>query len=390
VYDLKQMIKNELDKDKGLATKLAQVAGLANPSPLYKFLNEPEREMNDFRGLLEIVKYLFMDREKEIMHDYILTLDPNGKCARISLEYSLSNRMYDITDTLISKMMNCKNAESREWATIYNIDRMVDKGDLNLFDSIDAINDVKIKTNEMKSFGKMIQTYAYYGHRMFEMMFQVSIGLEKNVKSLKDDYMRFSYLCRLGLVMIGVNLHLNYIEEARRQGQMILDNSTQDSMRSVAYHQLGNSYIFEDYQKAIDYLMQSRLATKGLHGGEVRLNKIERSINFLQNYWCIEAEYLKPNSNNILDIHELAFCYIKKSEPKKATEILDDVEINSLSNNQKGFHFFYRGLLSNNREDFYKSIKYFKLSGDKFYRNASLLELKKLGENEIVLETLSV
>jgi tetratricopeptide (TPR) repeat protein len=384
------MIKNELDKDKGLATKLAQVAGLANPSPLYKFLNEPDREMNDFKGLLEIVRYLFMDREKEIMHDYTLTLDPNGKCARISLEYSLSNRMYDITDTLIAKLSQSKNTDSREWALIYGIDRKVDKGEITLLESIDVIAEQRIKSKEMQSFGKMLQFYAYFKSRMFDMMFQISTGLEEKIKKINDNYIRFSYLCRLGLVMANVNLFSNNIDDARKYGRMVLDNTTQDSLRSVTYLQLGNAHIMENYEVSKDYLTQAYITCKNIENGKLRLIQVKRSLNFLNNYWGVKPEHLDFDSTEVSDVHEVAFYYIRSEQYEKAKVVLDGISNINMNDYQKGFHFFYRGLMSSEMDDFRNSVYHFKKSGDKYYRNLSLIELEKLGENPMVLKNFSI
>jgi hypothetical protein len=388
VYDLKQMIKNELEKDKGLAAKLAQVAGLANPSPLYKFLNESQREMNDFKGLLEIVRYLFMDREKEIMHDYILTLDPNGKCARVSLEYAICNRMHDLAYKLIAKLSECKNTESREWANLYFIDRQAEEGKITLSESVDAVNGLKLKSVESQAIGKMIRMYAYHGNRMIDMMFEMVTGLEEQIKKLNDDYLRFSYLCRLGILMLSVNLHLDNVEEARRYGKVVLDNTTQESLRYLAYLQLGNTYSFDSAEKALDYLNQARLICKELKNNEHKMKQVERSISFVQNYWGLKPEYLKHDSVEIAELHEIAFFHIRNGEYEKSIKILDG--ITDMSDHQKGFHFFYRGIISKDKENFYQSVMHFKLSGEKFYRKISLIELEKLGENKIALMAFSV
>jgi tetratricopeptide (TPR) repeat protein len=390
VYDLKQMIKNELDKDKGLATKLTQVAGLANPSPLYKFLNDSDREMNDFKGLLEIVRYLFMYREKEIMHDYILTLDPNGKCARCSLEYAVNNRMFELSDIIINKLISSTNSESKEWGKIYSLNNDVLVNHGKYFELMERVNELRIKSNEMKIFGQMLQMHSYYEGRKFDLFLQSSDGFEKKIRAIKDHYIRFNYLCRFGLISVAAHLHLDNVVEARRYANMVLDNSTQDSYRSLAYLQLGNSYILDNYDEAIECFNHARMYSVKLNDNGTRLTQVLRSITFVQNYWGKDVEYLNSKSHDVSDIHEVAFNKIRQGKHKEAIEILDSVEQLSLNSYVLGFHHFYRGLISGDIETFMESVINFKKSGDRYYRNLPLIELKKLGVDDIYLKALKI
>jgi hypothetical protein len=390
MYNLKQMIKNELEKDKSLAAKLAQVAGLANPTPIYKFVNEPEREMDNFNGLLSIVKYLFLDKEREILGDYIKELDPNGKCARYSLEYAINNRHFDLASYMVDKLKNSSNAESREWALIYELNNGVLLNHRNYNSLLEDISEIRVKSHEIKTFIKMLQVHAYYENKMFEIMFQSCVGLEEHVKAIKDDYIRFCYLCRLGLILMAVNLHLNNANEARRYGEVVLNNSTQDSFRSLAYLQLGNSFVFENYDIASNHLEQARMYCKNLRDGGNRLVQVKRSINFLQNYWGKEPQHLDYESKDVSDVHGVAFYLIRQNRYEDALVALDSIDKSHLSNYQMGMHYFYRGLLDKDTNHFYNSVIHFKQSGDKFYRSLALIELSKTGLDEMVLKALSV
>lgn len=390
MYNLKQMIKNELDKDKGLATKLAQVAGLANPSPLYKFLNEPDRELYDFGGLLAIVRYLFLDREKELMEAYIKTLSPNGKCARCSLEYAVNNRMYDLSNIMTEKLTLSLNTESKEWGKVYRLNNnvLINHGDY--FGLMEHLNSLRIKSCEMKAFSKMLQMHSYYEGRKFELFFQVSDCFENEIKDIKDDYIRFSYLCRFSLISVAIHLHSGNVLEARRYANLVLDNSTQDSFRSIAYLQLGNSYILDNYTNAMEFLEQSRMYSLKLRDNGTRLKQVLRSLSFTQNYWGKGSKHLDINSSEISDIHEVAFNKIRGGDYSEATNILDCIDQSGLTAHELGFHNFYRALINPSIEAFMDSVNNFKMSGDRYYRNLPLIELKKLGVEEVYLNALKI
>ncbi|MNG36256.1 hypothetical protein D3C84_1232300 [compost metagenome] len=66
---------------------------------------------------------------------------------------------------------------------------------------------------------------------------------------------------------------------------------------------------------------------------------------------------------------------------------MDKSELNEY---QLAYDNFYRGLITNEKSYYYESIKYFKLTGDKFTRRIALIELKKLGESDQQLELYSM
>lgn len=389
-YDLKMMILEKINKGEATISKLAGIVGYANPSPLQKFLNSQTREMDNFYGLIKIIKYLFQENEIDIMVDYIKTLDPNSKSARYSLEYLINNRLFDIADDMITKLKNCPNKDSNEWAKMYELNNRVLLDHNSYYHLLYDLYTIRPKSFEMKIFRKMLELHGYYETRKFDLLFQSMNELEENIELIKDDYIRVAYTCRHALILLAVHLHLNNIDTARKYAFMVLNNSTQDSFRSLAYLQLGNSYILENYDIALDYLEKARIYAINLKDNENRLTQVKRSINFLQNYWDKKPEWLDYKSEDISDKHEVAFYYIRGGNIKQALEILDSIDQNSITDYQLGFHFYLRGLINNDIDHFSKSVAHFKISGDKFYRSIPLIELKKLGVNDSILYALSV
>jgi tetratricopeptide (TPR) repeat protein len=145
----------------------------------------------------------------------------------------------------------------------------------------------------------------------------------------------------------------------------------------------------ESYEKALKYLNEGLKITEKFNLENTK-TQIIRSLNFVMNYWGEKPDYLNHNSNEIPDLHEVAFFYIRNSNYKMAIDILDSMNLDSMNELQKGFHYFYRGLIGNSKEYFYKSVTHFKMSGDCFYRKLPLIELRKLGEHEMILNALSV
>ena len=55
-----------------------------------------------------------------------------------------------------------------------------------------------------------------------------------------------------------------------------------------------------------------------------------------------------------------------------------------------GFYFYYKGLISVDKSDFYKSIRCFKKSDDKYSVQLPLIELKKMGADIELLSLISI
>lgn len=386
--DLKQMIKNKLEDNKGLAEKIAEKAGFSNTSPLNKFINDPDREMENFNSLLIVIKELFGDREFELMSEYVMTLDPNKKAARYALEYAEVNNLGSLCDKLVDKLSNAKNATSKEWATVYSVRRKCETNKLNVTEVMDLLSECAIKSPELKIFTKIILLYKYMNDKLFDVMYDVLSTFDFDaINQITNEFIQKSYLCRAMLLKTSLYVRRNEIEEARECALTARDNSVSTRFDVFSRLQLGNTYILENYEKA-EAFYNDGLNYIGSNKGYRK--QLERSMSFLCNYWSKTPETLSHESADIEDIHEIAFNMIKQGQREEARDLLNSLDIENMKSNQKAFHYFYRGLMDNSKEMYYKSVENFKLSGDKYFRQISLIELKKLGEHEMVLHALSI
>jgi hypothetical protein len=386
---LKQMIKNKLEDDKTLANKLAKLAGFANATPIYKFLNEENREMNDFESLLTIVRELFPNEEYELMDEYLRQVDPNKKTARIGLEYATINHLYDLKNYLINALELCSNKESKEFAFFYKMDDIASKErdkDV-LLGFIDKYIEYAPKTKEMMLFSKLCQIYVYYDLRLIDIMFQLLTTVENKIDEITDSFLKKSYKKRIALLFSGILLHKGEIEKSREYAYYIINNQRENEQFPMIYMKLGNSYIFENFEKSKQYLMMGY--QQATNAPLVKKN-IERSLNFLNNYWGYEPEYLDFESNEVEDIHEIVYYLINKNKLDEAKEKLLNINLDKLTEHQKGFHYYLRYKIDKNINHLYESLINFKKCGEHFYKNIVLIELKKIGLDDSLLKVLSI
>ncbi len=382
---LKQMLKNKIELEKGLVNKLVNISGLKSRSSLYKFLNEKDRELDNFEGLLDMVRFTFPQQEFEIMDTYLRDVNPNGKTARLSLEYASVNRFNELKMFMIEKLKDCQNAVSREWAKTYEIDQQVMDGQLSPNEANIMYDELTLKTQEMKVVSKVFMIYNYFDMNMIDRCQQVATFLEDGIAQIKKySFLRKSLLCRIGLI----NMHIGSRDEAIRNGNLVFDNAVSELTKAVAYHNISIVYISESYDVAYSYLTKALEIYKKHNSSNISSTK--QTINFLQNYWHKEPGFLDFTSNETFDLHEIAFYYIQKNQNDNAVAILDKINLEKESHFSKGFHYFYRGLISQRREDFFQSVIEFKYANQKMYCHFPLLELRKLGEDELTLKVLEI
>lgn len=379
------MISNEFDKDTGLETRLSQKMGLKGSSTLNKFVHTAERELEDFEGLLVIIRDLFPDQEMELMEEYIKTLSPKKNTARMCLEYTQVNKMLESHKYLLDIMKDCGNAKSVEWAKLYQIDFDIANKEISLLDGFNKINALSLNLDETKAFAEICKYFIFYDLELIDSMQLITPILNSHVKKLEKGYIKKSYSIRYDAIESEMSLHKCELDNVRNSLQKIEDCEN-NYHKCLMYLTLGNSFIMESFDKGIDYMNKSlEIAKKNNY--ENRINQAQRSINFMQNYWGRIPHYLNEESGNISDIHEVAFFYIRQNNDK-GLEVLNSIDLNILTDKQRGFHYFYKGLALNSKELFLKSVKYFSASGEKFYKNLSLIELKKHGLDEFVLDAL--
>jgi tetratricopeptide (TPR) repeat protein len=380
---LKMKLKNMFEENRGLAGEISKKIGLSNATSLSKFVNLPEREMDSFNNLLSLVKELF-NNEKQIMSEYILTLDPNKKTARYCLEYTQINKMYDIHTVLIEKMKNCKNTESKEWAAIYDIDY---KYSFKVTNASDTVTDIIIcnpEKLEMKAYAALLKAYCYYEMKCLSLMDESVRLCRILIPQIKDEYVRNSYISRLSLLASVSNFNSGNIEASRSYGEFGL-TSNNVSINRWIYLSLGNSYLFESYEKSMEYLKKS-LEVSVENGFKDSEEEAKKSINFLNILSNKQPAY--EIKDNISRVHQEAFWASKNGMMEVAEMKLTSMDKSKMNKMQLAFHNYYLGKVLNSKTNILTSIRLFKQCGSLFYLQLPVIELQKMGECPEMIETL--
>jgi hypothetical protein len=213
--------------------------------------------------------------------------------------------------------------------------------------------------------------------RNIHMMNNLYEDVKNQIESIKKKFAKDTFYARLFLLECSVNLHNMNLGSLKEK--LFLMESALDPIKSLAYLQIGNSYMLTSYDKA------NKLFKQGLEiASEKYKVQFKRSINFNNILWDKFEGYLPDG-----DISNELFYYAKKGQKEQGICVLKKIDVESLSDHAKGFNYYYQGLLFNDKVLLYKSVEYFNKCGEKFYKKLPILELQKAGESEYVLNALS-
>jgi tetratricopeptide (TPR) repeat protein len=384
---LKQRILNELDNgEKGFSDKIAKLAGYSSGSALRKVLTDDKKEFGKFLGLVKVVRELFPKEEKRLMTEFSLSVDVNKKSARYMLEYLNFNYMYDELNKLIDLMKNAANVESREWGKLYEIDQMVVRKELSPSEALTRFSQVNVKSDEMEICLEIMKAYSFFDIQKYDMAVNFVYPILDEIEKIKEEYIKDIFLGRSLSLLAECEIRLDNVDLARKYCQRTLKEVYEDNFKVRAYLTYGNSYIISDFDKAMELFDR---ALK-LNSDKRITIEIKRSMNFTCNYWGREIPFSNITDDRATDLHEKAFEQINKNNIMKANEILDSIDFDQMNENEKGFHYFLKGMVSKSIEDFSKSVINFKLSGDRHFVKLPLIELQKQGVNEMLLNAMLV
>lgn len=142
--------------------------------------------------------------------------------------------------------------------------------------------------------------------------------------------------------------------------------------------------MFENYEKSLDYFEKSL----DFFVNDIKIKKTKIDISFLKSLWNKEHSFSFP-LNDQTENFNFIFYLIQKGDKCLAESYLDKVSLSTLTEWNKAFYYYYKALLTNDITTYYYSVECFIEMNDYFHLYLPLTELKRLGENEIVLKILS-
>lgn len=363
--------------------KLSHIANL-NESSISRYLNGTE-EIN-FESVLRMVKFLYPEEEKETMVEYIRT--QKSRNARHALEYCAMNNCWAEVDELIQLLAKSTNPVDREWASMYELVKMRKEKHLPPIELLQKVEVIKPKEQEMQILKTILKAYLYFDlEEHYSLALHIE-GTDALIKDIKSNFIKESFSVRKSLIMTLVYLYANNLEKSRHYCYAIIGQDFFEQYKAMAHNNLGQSYMFEDYQKSKDYFIKA-LNYFIMFDQKESIQEIKNSLAFLYSYWEIDQEFTLSLDDQSSFLNYIYYL-IRKSELTLAQEYLNKIDLNHLSNWDKAFYYYYKALIHQDVSTYYQSVEAFLNVNDYYHLQLPLQELKKLGENEEALKIISL
>lgn len=378
---LRKRLLKILDKKDGLnQIRLAKIAGVTEPT-ISRYLNGVEQL--GFEPIRKIIKYLFSDSEKEYMAEFAYTQELQN--ARCCLEYSSINSMHDVTTHLIEKLSESNNRTDREWAKTYQYVHNITVLNHAPRDFIFELEQFLPKKEEMKILKTIAKCHALFHLDKHIDIFDLLQSISPDVEKLQNEFLKQSYMTRINVIMTYIYLYRNNISDARKASEFVINQDITENIKAGSYLNLGHSYFFEDYHTAKSYYDLALNAFLQRNRMDL-VNATRYTVSFLQSYHRIERDYEASTLEEYQEKSDYIYYLIQKGDKIKAKELLEGIEVETIPDWNKGFYYYYLGLIENNKDPFYESVKWFRKTSNFYHLEMPIQSLRDLGENETVLE----
>ncbi|TPF18005.1 AimR family lysis-lysogeny pheromone receptor [Priestia megaterium] len=378
---------NKLFDERGYKASLVKKLNFKGHSTLSKFANNDLKEIDDFKNLVLVASEMFPDKAEDYIIEYCEALSHKSKDLKCALEYASSNQLKKLKSYLIEKTPRSTHQEVKDAAKLYEIYSDIKKD--SFVNSLDKLSKVNSENVDNQIFSKIVTAHVYHQQGMYTAMSEM-IRIADVLMNDKDvtPYLKDSYKSRLSSLKVSYKLAQGNVEEIIQSGLDALKEDIDSRFNIWILMNMGNAAMLKSHEESMKYLQMAKFEAESRNDLE-KLREIERSITFSNCYWKKKVNPSTINGVEITDLHNKAFAYISNDQTEEALEILNSIDVEKLNSDRKSFYYFYKGMATRSKEDFYKSIQFFNEIGDKHYRQLSINELRKLGENEVLLQTLS-
>lgn len=337
-------------------TELAETAGLTK-SALSHWKSGAEI---NFISMLKISKLVSSIFRKDILKDFCNDLQ-KPKNLRHALEYlAINNYTTELEKLIMTIREKHTNRELLDWADTYEIIlEFLQYREIPYI--MYRVRNFNPKTYEMKILVSFIEIYCHYFNKEYKTMMSLCKGLKESINEIEDEFINKSYNYRMTEIEANIYLHYyNQPKKAREFAYKIINSDFELGLKFVSnsYYIVGMSYLFEDFDKCISYILAYRDICEKLGCTELVAIVDNRDIPFIYNVWRKHNEC--PITN---DISEIAHYEALNGNRETALKLIDQ----SLKQGVTGFKLYYKALATQDKNIFMQSLIIFAKNGEKFF-----------------------
>ncbi|PED27271.1 transcriptional regulator [Bacillus thuringiensis] len=302
-----------------------------------------------------------------------------NKNLKIGMEFVHARGEFNLLETLIKKAELSKDDVTKEWAEVYRI--LYRRSKEHLVGKL-LLTEVEkkrktIKSTEMSLVLDIIYCYGLYDMSDYRFLYRYACDVKEKIEKeipQKEKFLKQSFTIKINESIHAACLSLCKIKETREYTPYLMKYLGEPGKYPIpqasALNVLGESYIFEDYNKAKAYLEQALYVLGDAFNDTMKNKKrcIMNTLNFLKIYHGKDLDDL-----HLTDPAEIAYLEIKRGNNEKAIEILNGIEIQN--GKLSAFQLCYMGIAKGDKKLIEKSLKKFEENGNLFYAQLPKLYL---------------
>lgn len=300
------------------------------------------------------------------LKDYILT-SSSEHIARYGMEYLARNGLYQELQMLMEKNKQSSNILNKQWAAVY--EWLFKRRFKKIAPEQLEINMEAIDTNDpaLLALLTFLRLYIAYDIKKFGELGNYLDVLDEHISNVKSPFMRELLEARKQEMLFHYHWKRNEVVIARKYGFQILTQTTNYYSKCNMHINLGHTYLYESYEKAMKYLIQAKIIADK-YGYTTQANMItNNSIPF------VAAFHKKTVGVKTDDLMEKAHLLIAKGEYQSAKDILTELNSNS------PFYKLYVGMVNRDQRLLKESFNQFiNEESDYFYAKLPIMEMDKL------------
>ncbi|PFY57601.1 AimR family lysis-lysogeny pheromone receptor [Bacillus pseudomycoides] len=325
-----QKLLNSLKGDLCLAgitnSKLASSWGISPSGVSDVFKGKRQMRFSYLSTSLALLKK-GIKTESEFISKYAEVAKPKNR--REIMEYLSLRGDFNSLKKIVEQEKESKTGTNKEWANVYDLiyKRYTQKVELLEFYNLMREKNKKTNTLEMKVLIDLLLCQLLYQTGNHELISNKMDEIQSNIKLISNKFIEKTFDLRLKEAEAVLHLRRGNIEEARNKCNEMLSacqlNPYYLLPQAIAYFKLGESYIFEDYEKSKKYLLKAYESLDGLDfvGIKEKREMYQYTLSFLKIYHAKEMDTLT-------EIHkaELAFLKIRQGFKKEAKKLLMELK----------------------------------------------------------------
>ena len=378
-FNLKTYISNICDNGTYTREYLSQYAGYKKPAGFSKWLNNEDSEIADFNDLIRLLDKIDSDRTCEFLAKYSMSVSPTHATAKSLLEYLSSNRELDYMKALIERMESSKSASGKDWARAYALQHEWQKNYYTIDVNKHLKEIAKLKTSDkyLELFVNVMKCNCYYHNEDNKMAYEIANELLSELKDIEDGYIKNAYSAKVNEVLSFISLWVkNKPEEARENAEAVIKANIGEAKDAFAYSVIGHSYYYTSYEKAVKYISKSKeLYVKLGEDFKGAVIDADETLEKIKIFWMKKdvSEGFKCIENELL---------FKAINGENISQLLGESKEKI---NCGATYNLIKGYSEKGNDTLLQSMVQFLKKGDTFSAYVPMLELKKRGYNEVLL-----